>query len=34
MTDFLNSKSIDLLLVEENKKLLNERGKKKITIDV
>jgi len=29
MTDFINSKSIDLLLMEENKKLLNERGKKK-----
>lgn len=29
MTHFLNSKSIDLLLMEENKKLLNEREKRK-----
>lgn len=28
MTDFINSKSIDLLVMEENKTLLNEREKK------
>lgn len=29
MTHFLNSKSIDLILNEENKRLLSEREKKK-----